>query len=225
MASRISQVSNGMDHFCRVSELLMTKAVIGAGGVSRECRKLFGSEKPFAKLQSTYSVKLDFSYVVNGIKVKITAKFRASRRLRFADTKRVISSKMCPESSGTFEKRASALSSICARVDLAGLFLQMVRTQIKVKSYLVCSCADWEVANNSVKWNAGSTWLNANNSRFYQHPHVVMVMVRNGPTEGKKSVRGWFCRKHARDPRRRKGNRTVSHISLSELRRAHSPAV
>ena len=62
-----------------------------------------------------------------------------------------MSSKMFPESSGTFEKRASALSlvgltrSICARVDLAGLFLQMVRTQIKVKSYLVCSCADWEM--------------------------------------------------------------------------------
>jgi len=28
MASRISQVSNGTHHFCRVSELLMTKAVI-----------------------------------------------------------------------------------------------------------------------------------------------------------------------------------------------------
>ena len=79
---------------------------------------------------------------------KEATKFRASRRLRFADTKRVMSSEMCSESSETFEKRASTLSSveltrsICARVDLAGLFLQIVRTSINVKSYLVCSCAD-----------------------------------------------------------------------------------
>ena len=32
-------------------------------------------------------MKLVFSYVVKGIKIKITAKFRASRRLRFDDTR------------------------------------------------------------------------------------------------------------------------------------------
>ena len=53
------------------------------GPVSRESRKLFGPEKPFVKLRPAYSVKLVFSYVVKGIKTKITAKFRASRRLRF----------------------------------------------------------------------------------------------------------------------------------------------
>ena len=42
------------------------------------------------------------SYVVKGIKIKITAKFRASRRLRFKDTKRIMS----PKSFGTFEKQA-----------------------------------------------------------------------------------------------------------------------
>ena len=31
---------------------------------------LFGLEKPFVKLQPTYSVKLVFSYVVKGIKLK-----------------------------------------------------------------------------------------------------------------------------------------------------------
>ena len=40
-------------------------------------------EKPFIKLRAAYSVKLVFLYVVKGIKIKITAKFRASRPLRY----------------------------------------------------------------------------------------------------------------------------------------------
>ena len=48
-------------------------------------------EKPVVKLRAANSVKLVFSYLVKGIKIKITAKFRASRRLRFEDTKRIIS--------------------------------------------------------------------------------------------------------------------------------------
>ena len=54
--------------------------------VSRKSRKLFGPEKPFLKLRLANSVKLVFSYVVKGRKIKITAKFRALRRLRFEDT-------------------------------------------------------------------------------------------------------------------------------------------
>ena len=46
-----------------------------------------------------------FSDAVKGIKIKIAAKCRASRRLRFEDTKRIMSSEMCPRSFGTFEKR------------------------------------------------------------------------------------------------------------------------
>ena len=38
-------------------------------------------EKPFVKLQPAYSGKLVFSYIVKGIKIKITAKFGASRCL------------------------------------------------------------------------------------------------------------------------------------------------
>ena len=60
------------------------------GPVSRKSRERFGPEKPFVKLRPAYSVKLVFSYVIKGIKVKVTAKFRASRRLRFEDTKRII---------------------------------------------------------------------------------------------------------------------------------------
>ena len=78
------------------------------GPVSRKSRKLFGPEKPFVKLRPAYSVKLVFSYVVKGLKIKRTAKFRASRRLRFEDTKRVMSPEMLPKSYGTFEKRAPA---------------------------------------------------------------------------------------------------------------------
>ena len=44
--------------------------------------------------------------VVKGIKIKITAKFRASGRLRFEDTKRIMSPEIRPKSFGTFDKRA-----------------------------------------------------------------------------------------------------------------------
>ena len=81
----------------------------GLGPVSRKSRKLFGPEEPFVRLRSAYSVKLIFSYVVKGIKIKITAKFRASRRLRFEDTKRIMSPEMRPKSFGTFEKQAPGL--------------------------------------------------------------------------------------------------------------------
>ena len=76
------------------------------GPVSRKSRKLFGPEKPFVKLRPAYSVKLVFSHVVEGIKMKITAKFRASRRLHFEDTKRIMSPNLRPKSFGTFEKQA-----------------------------------------------------------------------------------------------------------------------
>ena len=52
-------------------------------------------EKLFVKLRPAYSVKLVFSYVVKGIKIKITAKFQATRRLRFEDTKRITCHPKC----------------------------------------------------------------------------------------------------------------------------------
>ena len=68
-----------------------------------------GPEKPFVKLRPAFSVNLIFSYVVKGIKIKITAKFRASRRLRFEDTERIMSPVIRPKSFGTFEKQAPGL--------------------------------------------------------------------------------------------------------------------
>ena len=76
------------------------------GPVSRKSRELFEPRKPFVKVRPAYSVKLVFSYVVKGIKTKITAKFRASRRLRFEDTKRIMPPEISLKSFGTFEKQA-----------------------------------------------------------------------------------------------------------------------
>ena len=88
------------------------------GPVSRKPRKLFGPEKPFVKLRPAHSVKLVFSYVVKGIKIKLTAKFRASRRLCFEDTKRIMSPKMRPKSFVTFETKTPQ-----ARIFRASLLL------------------------------------------------------------------------------------------------------
>ena len=76
------------------------------GPVFRKSRELFGPEKPFVKVRPAYSVRLVFSYVLKGIKTKINAKFRGSRRLRFEDTKRIMSPEIRPISFGTFEKQA-----------------------------------------------------------------------------------------------------------------------
>ena len=61
------------------------------GPVSRKSQKLFGSEKPSAKLRPACSVKLVFPHDVMGSKIKITVQFRVLERLRFQDTKRIMS--------------------------------------------------------------------------------------------------------------------------------------
>ena len=71
----------------------------------------FRPKKPFVKLRPAYSLKLVFSYVVKGWKIQMTVKSRASRRLRFQDTKRIMSPEMRPKSFGTSEKRASVLTN------------------------------------------------------------------------------------------------------------------
>ena len=70
------------------------------GPASRKFRKPSWPEKSFVKLRPAYSVKLVFLHVVEGIKMKITAKFRASRRLRFKDTKRTVTRNAPEKSSG-----------------------------------------------------------------------------------------------------------------------------
>ena len=59
--------------------------------------KTYRPEKPFVKLRPAYFVKLVFAYVGNGIKIKITAKFRDKEHFRFKDTKRIISPETFPD--------------------------------------------------------------------------------------------------------------------------------
>ena len=53
------------------------------------------------------------------MKIEITSKFRALRRLRFEDTKRIMSPEMRPKSFGTFEKQAPGLN--CFNVTVSGV--------------------------------------------------------------------------------------------------------
>ena len=94
------------------------------GPVSQKSRELCGPEKPFLKVRPAYSVKLVFSYVVKGIKRKITAKFFASRRLRFEDTKRIMSPEIRPKRFGTFEKQAPGLQIRAGQRAMSGQILR-----------------------------------------------------------------------------------------------------
>ena len=81
------------------------------GPVSRKSRKLLGPEKPFLKLRLAHSVKLVFSYVVKRRKIKITAKFRILRRLRFEDTKRTVT-RNAPEKFRDFRETGQGLYTV-----------------------------------------------------------------------------------------------------------------
>ena len=89
--------------FIALAENLLTFAILRP--VSRKFQKHFGPGKSFVKVRPAYFVKLVFTYVVKGIKIKITAKFRSSRLLHLEDTKRIISPEMRPKSLGTLKKR------------------------------------------------------------------------------------------------------------------------
>lgn len=76
----------------------------GLGHVSRKSRKPLGPEKPFANLRLAHSMKLVFSYFAKPINITKTSKVRASRRICFEDTTRIMSPEMCPKSFRTFKK-------------------------------------------------------------------------------------------------------------------------
>ena len=131
----------------------------GLGPVSRKPRKLFGPEKPFVKLWPAYSVNLVFLYVVKGIKIKITAKFRASRRLSFEDTKRILSPEMRPKSFGTFEKQAPApvsqRSGFESLPSLTFLGLSFITAEVAVKVIDIGKI-------DNIFWQYCRTWTNSN---------------------------------------------------------------
>ena len=100
-------------------------------------------EKPFLKLLLAYSVNLVFSYVVKGIKMRITSKFRASKHLCFEDTKRIMSPEIGPKSFGSFEKQTPGQSfspSLCGPNSYTGVdnwvkLHRSVRPWLPVVSY------------------------------------------------------------------------------------------
>ena len=72
--------------------MIFGQSFMGQACVSQKTRKLYGPEKPFLNFRPAYSVKL--SYVVKGITIKISAKFRDTEHLRFEDTERIMSPEM-----------------------------------------------------------------------------------------------------------------------------------
>ena len=89
----------------------MQSSLGNLGPVSQKSREHCGPEKPYVKVRPAYSVKLVFSYVVKGIKTKITAKFRASRRLRFEIQRELCHPKYARKVSGLLRNRPLAISA------------------------------------------------------------------------------------------------------------------
>ena len=66
----------------------------------------FSARKAIRKTTTCLFCKAGLFLVVEEINIKITAKFRALRRLRFEDTKRIMSPDIRPKRFGTFKKQA-----------------------------------------------------------------------------------------------------------------------
>ena len=64
------------------------------------------------------------------MKVNITAKFHASRRLRFEDTKGIMSPEIRPKSFGTFEKQAPGAVASLRRTEALAY--------VEISCFLVC---------------------------------------------------------------------------------------
>ena len=140
--------------FVQVVETSVSNNSPSQGPVSRTSRELFGPEKLFVKLRPAYSVKLIFSHVVKGIKTKIMAKFCGSRRLRFEDTKRIMSPEIRPKSFGTFEKQApGARFSNVPRTFRARKAIRKITTCLFCKADLFTCCKGNKNKNNGkVLW-------------------------------------------------------------------------
>jgi len=103
--------------------------------VGEICTCIAEARGPFFESPENFSgpKSLLILYVVKGTKVKITAKFRASRRLGFEDTKRIMSLEMRPKSFGTFEKRAPGLKFS----DIRTFISAMISSNLFVSRYLM----------------------------------------------------------------------------------------
>ena len=97
--------------------------------------------------------------------MKITAKFRASRRLRYEVTKRIMSPEMSPKSFGTFEKQEKLTRKGFLAVDKPKMF-----DHITTKLYLL---ADVTGGCTTVPIRKGKYWLNLHDTRSKspRNPH------------------------------------------------------
>ena len=130
------------------------------GPVSVKSRKIFGPEKPFLKLLLAYSWKLALSYVVKGIKIKITAKFLASERLRFEDTKRIMSPENGPKA--TFDGESSHhLTKVWAREMFT--FAEIKGRAVLIYCAFICTFL-WEKIFSTI-------WL----SQPYEHLCIILL--------------------------------------------------
>ena len=91
--------------------------------------KTFRARKAIRKTPTHLFCKARLSQGEKGIMIKITAKFRASRRLRFEDTKRIMSAEMRLKSLGTFKKRPKTTFFCFRWTDLTGNATQESQNQ------------------------------------------------------------------------------------------------
>ena len=78
--------------------------------------KTFRARKVIPKTPTSLFCKAGFFSICCKGNKKITSKFRASRRLRFEDTKRIMSPEIRPKSFGIFEKRAPGMNTWIVRI-------------------------------------------------------------------------------------------------------------
>ena len=78
----------------------------GPGARFSKVPKTFRAQNAIRKTPTRLFCKAGLFVCCKGVEIEITAKFRASRRLRVEDTKRMMSPEMRPKNFGTFEKRA-----------------------------------------------------------------------------------------------------------------------
>ena len=79
---------------------------LGLGPVSRKSPELFGSEKAIRKITTCLFCKASLFICCKRNKNENNCKVSCLRRLRFEDTKRIVSPEIGPKSFGSFEKQA-----------------------------------------------------------------------------------------------------------------------
>ena len=96
--------------------------------------KNFLAEKPFVKIRPANSEQLVFSYVIKGLKIKLSEKFRTSRHLRFEDTKTIMSPEIRQKVLGLSRNRPQVLVGSCNNFSVLSVFSKFCRIMILIWS-------------------------------------------------------------------------------------------